>query len=213
MDRRKLVDSKAGFMMDKRSALDGLLNKLDKQISREGDLKVKDPQVQQLNPQVAIGGGIGAVASGAVAKENLFKIGSNPFNPSMSPTSHRRKGRKAGRTSGDPLKMKAQMRQARQAGILNRHSGNDEAEEVEVDGDLKTNLDFVDENKFKTMEWKEPDGSITTLKFDEDGTLVGKETTTKSRPDKFSKDLKKAVAKNALALKDYEDSLMTDPVT
>jgi len=199
--------------MDRRKALDGLLNKLDKQISREGDLKVRDPKVQQPNPNVALGLGASLVG---VASSNVFGKVSNPLvspitNPIMSPI-HRgkRKGRINRKTSGDPLQMKAQMRQARQAEILRRHNtGNDEEEEV--DGDLKANLDFVDENKYKTMEWTEPDGSKTTLKFDEDGTLVGKETT-KSRPDKFSRDLKKAVDRNAVALKDYEESLMSDPV-
>ena len=55
------------------------------------------------------------------------------------------------------------------------------------------------------MDWTEPDGSKTTLKFDEDGTLIGKEKTkaTKIRPEKFSKDLKRSVEKNAKALESF----------
>lgn len=133
---------------------------------------------------------------------------------------------KANVPSPDPFNMKSkvnQARKARQAEILRRHNlakatnpiafdSSNADEDEDQDEDLKENLDFVDENKDKTMEWTEPDGSKTTLKFDQDGTLIGKETTKSSRPDKFSKDLKKAVDRNAVALKDYEESLMTDPV-
>lgn len=199
--------------MVKKSALDGLIGKLEKEL----DL----PTIKE--PTVAIGGGIGAqaigIGIGALAITNPFV--SPNRNPVMSPSKalSRRRTTKANVPSPDPFNMKSkvnQARKARQAEILRRHNlaksrmPFDEGDE-DQDQDLKENLDFVDENKYKTMEWTEPDGSITKLKFDEDGTLIGKETT-KSRPDKFSRDLKKAVDKNAVALKDYEESLMTDPV-
>ena len=98
----------------------------------------------------------------------------------------------------------------------NRYATNtnreDEDQDDDQDVDLKTNEDFIEENKLKTMDWTEPDGSKTTLKFDEDGTLIGKEKTkattrqpkSKSkRPEKFSKDLKRSVEKNAKALESF----------
>jgi len=231
----------------KRSALDNLMSKLDKQISFETPKGVMDrakalnkritdpigkfehvdnttPTVK--NPNVALGLGASFVG---IASSNPFGKVSNPLvspntNPVMSPINRGKRKMKARRRTkagsvftADPLQMKSrlanseQMRKARQAEILRRHNlGANEDEDQ--DQDLKDNLDFVDDNKYKTMEWTEPDGSKTTLKFDSDGTLVGKETTKSSRPDKFSKDLKKAVDRNAVALKDYEESLMSDPV-
>lgn len=99
----------------------------------------------------------------------------------------------------DPLDMKSRikrtaMKKAKQSNIA-RHVGGTPStateDEVEIDGDLKDNLEFVNENKFKTMDWTEPDGSKTTLKFDENGTLLGKtKRKSKSRPEKSSDDLK-----------------------
>ena len=163
--------------------LDGLIGKLEKELNL--------PSIKE--PTVAIGGGIGST------KENLFKIGANPFNPSATPT-----------LRSDPLNFKRSSakqraetaRKLRQQAILRRHAGgtptgtNEPEDQAgssggvseDQDEDLKTAEDFVDENKFKTMDWTEPDGSKTTLKFDDDGTLIGKTKVT--RPSKTQQDLK-----------------------
>ncbi len=145
--------------MVKKSALDGLLGKLDSQINAEKPLRSNSKFIQ------------------------------------------------------DPLDMKSRMRRtakrkARNQNIVARHntggtyntetggtSSTEDEDDVEIDGDLKDNLDFINENKFKTMDWTEPDGSKTTLKFDENGTLLGKtkaKRKSKSRPEKFSDDLKRS---------------------
>ena len=60
-------------------------------------------------------------------------------------------------------------RKARNQNIVARHNTggtpsttSTTEEDVEIDGDLKDNLDLINENKFKTMDWTEPDESKTT---------------------------------------------------
>lgn len=178
-------------MVEKANALDGLISKLDEQLNQEKLRKNKFAE--------AIGGAIG------VAQVKVNEVG-GAFGGN-TPT-----------LSQDPLDMKSRMkrtarRRARRSNIMARHNVVDTVEEVDeveidgdLDGDLKDNLDFIDENKFKTMDWTEPDGSKTTLKFDENGTLIGKvktKTKRKSRPEKFSRDLKRAVDLNAQSIKDF----------
>jgi len=212
--------------MAKKNALDGLLGKLDSQLNAEkSNRKGKKDPLGLAGVVAGIGAsvGIGAVVSNPQVSNpqvsnpqmnpSLRSVVGSPFDPSLSvggtPTG-RTAVRNARKAKSSTLRRQAILR--RQQVALARHRDGTQPDLEDQDEDLKENLDFIDENKFKTMEWTEPDGSKTTLKFDEDGTLIGKETT-KSRPDKFSKDLKKAVDRNAVALKDYEDSLMSDPVT
>jgi len=127
------------------SVLDGLIGKIDKELNESTE-----------DPTVSVGGNSGA---------------SNPNIPNRSPKPM---------PPTDPFKIKAKVREAKRAEILRRHKKGmkdwDKIDDEVTDGeDLKTNLDFVDENKHSTMEWNEPDGSKSTLKFDENGTLVGKE--------------------------------------
>lgn len=97
----------------------------------------------------------------------------------------------------DPLDMKSRikrtaMNKAKQSNIVRHNIGGTPSipdvvldEDEDQDEDLKDNLDFVNENKLKTMDWTEPDGSKTKLQFDENGTLIGK---TKSKNTKKSSD-------------------------
>ncbi len=143
--------------------LDGLIGKLEKELNL--------PSIKE--PTVAIGGGIGATNP---------PRRTDPLNFKRSP-----KAEKA--------------RKLRQQAILRRHAGGGtptgtnqpEDQDEDQDEDLKTAEDFVDENKFKTMDWIEPDGSKTKLKFDDDGTLIGKTKVT--RPSKTQQDLKDRVEK------------------
>jgi len=125
-----------------------------------------------------------SVLDGLISKIDKEVEGGNsgagvPKNPLVSPTG-------TPTMPKDPFKMKEKVRQARRAEILRRHNKGmkdwDKIDNEVADGDdLKSNLDFVDENKHSTMEWNEPDGSKSTLKFDENGTLVGKDTPKKVR--------------------------------
>jgi len=191
MDRRKLVDKRSGYYSVKSgSALDGLMGKLDTQLKAENQRKTNF--VSRTTSPLGIAGAITGLGLSVAGKTKKGKRGfatSNPFNPSMSPTlKPRARQRRSPNLPTDPLNMKTRMqkaREARQNAILRRHkggttyaTGTNEEPIDEVEGDLKdleANEDFVDDNKIKTMEWTEPDGSKTTLKFDSDGTLIGKD--------------------------------------
>lgn len=141
---------------------------------------------------------------------------SDPLNMKSRPSVL--KGRKSP-LSKRPLSKRSSALALRQQAInraQQRHRGgnystgtdDDPPDELEVTVDDLNDLKDVDDNKYKTMDWTEPDGSKTTLKFDEEGTLIGKtkskSTKSKSRPEKFSKDLKQSVEKNAKALASFQ---------
>jgi hypothetical protein len=136
---------------ERRSVLDGLIGKIQAESITDLDFKIS-----------------GNSGAGVVS----------PRNPLVSPTG-------TPTMPTDPFKMKEKVRQAKRAEILRRHNKGmkdwDKIDDEVADDDLKSNLDFVDENKHSTMEWNEPDGSKSTLKFDENGTLVGKDTPKKVR--------------------------------
>ena len=82
----------------------------------------------------------------------------------------------------DPLSMLPKVSQARQRRQAMRKAKHSQVIKIpnkeigiDIDDDGSNNdLKDVDESKFKTMDWIEPDGSKTRLRFDEDGTLIGK---------------------------------------
>ncbi len=190
----------------KRSALDGLLGKLDSQLNSEQRFK------RSLRSDPIMPSGINQL--GGAGKSNLRGLRSNP---NVDPLSMQPKVSKARLTNA--------MRKARHNQINQiRNKGGDEyGVESEFDDGSHNDLTDVDESKFKTMEWEEPDGSVTILKFDENGTLIGKEKKVKkkkSRPEKFQQDLKverehknwKAKALQAQANRQQQVSAITQGV-
>jgi len=181
------------MVVKKTNALDGLISKLDEQLNQEK---------RKFSRSKSVGEALGAGVLGGIG---VAQVKVNEVGGAFGGTPTLRQ---------DPLDMKSRMkrtqrRRARRSNIMTRHNVVDtveEVDEVDIDEDLKENLDFIDENKFKTMDWTEPDGSKTTLKFDENGTLIGKvktKTKRKSRPEKFSRDLKRAVDLNAQSIEDF----------
>lgn len=120
-------------MDKKRSALDGLLGKLDTQISAETTTPSRKPHLTSpLRPP---------------------KLDPLSMLPKVSKARHKRTA----------------MRKAKQSKVI-KIPNNDE-----IDDGSNNDLKDVDESKFKTMDWIEPDGSKTKLRFDDDGTLIGKD--------------------------------------
>ena len=103
---------------------------------------------------------------------------------------------KARRTNAMRKARHNQINQIRHKGGNYNNTTDDPDESIggvsESEFDDEDDLKVVDEGSYKTMEWTEPDGSITILKFDEDGALIGKEkkSNKKQRPSKFQQDLK-----------------------
>ncbi len=190
--------------LDKRNALDGLLGKLDSQLNSEQQRGTSFKRSNRSDPIMP--SGINQLGQRGAGKQmNPFasptlRSNSNPINPP--------------RTSGiDPLTMNPKVSKARKTNAMRkarhnqinqiRHRGGNFTTTTNPNGDPdeyiggneaddEDDLKVVDEGSYKTMEWTEPDGSITILKFDEDGALIGKEkkSNKKQRPSKFQQDLK-----------------------
>lgn len=186
--------NESGLPLDsKRNALDGLLGKLDSQLNSERQFK----RSSRSDPIIPSGINQGSALAGNPLVSPNRMAGNNPFQQ-IQPIQI--KPKKAGL---DPKTMKTRVRRNQiRANVLARHRGGNYSSntdpdyeiggEVEAEFNDDDDLKVVDEGGYKTMEWTEPDGSITILKFDEDGALIGKEKKSKKkqRPEKFQQDLK-----------------------
>lgn len=215
-----MANGKKRSPLDKRTALDGLLGKLDSQLNSEQQKRVsfnRALRTERLRQDPIMPSGNATLGQRGAGKTMNANPNRNPFTQLNPFSSQILNPKKKPRTKAnvDPLTMKpkvakarlastARRRQinARRANLLARHKGgnynnttDEGGVEAEFDDDDHDDLKVVDEEGYKTMEWTEPDGSITILKFDEDGALIGKEKASekskkKTRPTKFQEDLK-----------------------
>ena len=185
MDKKTILNKKG-------KALDNLLDKLDSQLNAE-----KTNKKANRNVPLGIAGAITGIGTSTLGQRGAGKT-MNPFgSPTLRSINPPKKAR------ADPLNFKrttkAQARALQKQAMINRHSGgsgiptganDDPPDELDVDLGNLNDLKDVDDSKLKTMDWTEPDGTKTTLKFDEDGTLIGKEKEKRARPSKRQQDLK-----------------------
>jgi len=148
----------------KRSVFEGLMGKLDSELSAEKiGLNLTRSSTSTPSPLTSPPNFLGQHA-----KPHL----TNPqIKPKLDPLSMLPKVRKA-------RQRRVAMNKARHNRIMKQDPSfkysKDLEEVIDIDDGSNNDLKDIDESKFKTMDWIEPDGSKTKLRFDEDGTLIGK---------------------------------------
>jgi len=163
---------------------------------------------------------------GNVSRSSTTNPPQTSYNPNRNPN-FATGGTLSAQVRKNQLKRKAHLK----AQSLARHTEEESKIQMKQIADREARRAREAEESETKMNWTEPDGSKTILKFDEDGNLIGREVTKPKEDDLSAEELIKAreIARrkeeaedgrlqrdkkgNALSKRKYRDSWATDPRT